>query len=169
MFKNDTVYYQEAHDHIPHLSNLAMLFFTRFPHLIYLWWPCPTPWGHYLENVESTLPQDTSTLVSAFLPQWFLKRFFLSIFQCKSWIYYNGPLLPKGVMILIIRNLHYPKMLPHKFQLFESISQTFLFLVKWQHSLLKSKTYTQNYVSLCSLLMCQVIFKSDQNCRRSSI
>lgn len=98
-----------------------------------------------------------------------LEKIFLSIFQCKSWIYYNGPLLPKGVMILIIRNLHYPKMLPHKFQLFESISQTFLFLVKWQHSLLKSKTYTQNYVSLCSLLMCQVIFKSDQNCRRSSI
>lgn len=87
-----------------------------------------------------------------------LEKIFLSIFQCKSWIYYNGPLLPKGVMILIIRNLHYPKMLPHKFQLFESISQTFLFLVKWQHSLLKSKTYTQNYVSLCSLLMCQVIF-----------
>ena len=30
-------------------------------------WPHPTPGGHDLNNLESTLPQDVSTQVSAFL------------------------------------------------------------------------------------------------------
>lgn len=38
-------------------------------------WPHPIPGGHDLNEIESTLPKDDSTKVSAFLFNWFLRWF----------------------------------------------------------------------------------------------
>ena len=57
-------------------------------------WPHPTPRDHDFHNFESTLPEDASTQVSAFLADYFLRRRILKIYSIYSYVKLRPPIVP---------------------------------------------------------------------------
>ena len=79
-------------------------------------WLHPTPGEHDLNKLKSTLTENVSTQVTAFLANQLQRRFLnlFYIFLCKNLTPHCALTLPPGIMICATLNLHYLRILPNK-------------------------------------------------------
>lgn len=104
--------------HYLRLLSIKLQLFSTYSY-VKIW---PPLGGNDFLNFESTLPKDASTLVSAFLADLFLRRRYLKIYSIYSYIknstLHCGHTPTQRVVIFTTLNLHYLRMLTHKFELF---------------------------------------------------
>lgn len=83
------------------------------------WSPNPTVGDHGLNKVKYTLPEYALTQFTAFLADWFLKRFLKICFYKflpKNSIPNCGPTIPQEITVCKYLNLLYLRMFPYELQ-----------------------------------------------------
>lgn len=101
------------------LSFSDQLFFEKniFENFLYILL-CKISFPNSGSTTPNCLPEDASTQVWAFLAKWFLRWRFLKVFFHKFLFKNSTRTLQPGILNWNNLNLHYPRMVRHKFELF---------------------------------------------------